>query len=89
MSAASTLDPSQVALAVAASGAPDQTEPDIVVAADPQRVADMRSLTDTEFARQSQMEQWLESLPDRAAKPKDATQRTGGPIARGCVEIAG
>ncbi|MFA6113426.1 MAG: hypothetical protein WC729_05525 [Sphingomonas sp.] len=73
--AASTLDPLQVVLPGSVSRAlPERTEPDIIAAADPQRVADMRSLTDTEFARHSDMETWLESLSDHPARQRGGSE---------------
>ncbi|WEJ98260.1 MAG: hypothetical protein P0Y59_15050 [Candidatus Sphingomonas phytovorans] len=73
--AASTLDPMQVPLpGILSRAIPERAEPDVIVAADPQRVADMRSLTDAEFARQSDMERWLESLSNHPARQKSGRE---------------
>ena len=53
-----------------ASPSHPQSDPDIVVAADPQEVAGIRSMTDQEFTGHRQMEGWLESLPDRPTSRK-------------------
>jgi hypothetical protein len=60
----------------------DEAEPDIVVAADPQRVAEIGSLTDAEFLRYAEMEQWLDSLPARTTPAGSRTDRTSAKKAR-------
>jgi len=88
LGAASTATAEQAQSADTERTSPDQTEPEISVAADPQRVADLRSLTDEEFTRNSEMESWLEALPERPTlrghidSPKSVRNKARQPAAR-------